>query len=126
MTTSSASSQITRASRLRNLLAGSVIAAGTVAGLIGLAAPANALSESTIESNCKTAGGTYGTIVRADGVRVSTCCPSDKPGEISGGKCSIYVDGTLAALQQTPTTPTGPKHRLPVGPLPTAVLQSVG
>jgi len=102
-----------------------VIAAGALAGLIGLAAPANALSESTIAANCKSAGGTYGTIVRADGVRVSTCCPSDKPGEISGGKCSIYVDGTLAALEQTPTTPKPPKHRLPVGQLPTAVLEPV-
>ena len=115
----------TRSARLRTLLGGSAIAAGAVAGLIGLAAPASAQSESTIASNCKAAGGTYGTIVRADGVRVSTCCPSDKPGEISGGKCSIYVDGTLAALEQTPTTPTGPKHRLPVGALPTAVLESV-
>ncbi|WP_319456699.1 MULTISPECIES: hypothetical protein [unclassified Mycobacterium] len=118
-------SNTTRSTRLRSLLVGSLFTASAVAGLIGLAAPANALSESTIESNCKTAGGTYGTIVRADGVRVSTCCPSDKPGEISGGKCSIYVDGTLAALEQTPTTPKPPKYRLPVGQLPTAVLEPV-
>jgi hypothetical protein len=114
---------ITRSARLRTLLAGSALAAGTVAGLIGLAAPASAQPESTIESNCKAAGGTYGTIVRDDGVRVSTCCPTGLPGEISGGKCSIYVNGTLAALEQTPTTPK--KNRLPVGQLPTAVLESV-
>ena len=117
MTTSSST-------RIRSLLAASAISAGAIAGLIGLAAPANALPESTIESNCRTSGGTYGTIVRSDGVRVSTCCPTGLPGEISGGKCSIYVDGTLAALEQTPTTPKPPKHRIPVGQLPTAVLEA--
>jgi len=118
-------STTTRSTRLRGLLAGSLFAAGAVAGLIGVAAPANAQPESTIEANCKAAGGSYGTIVRDDGVRVSTCCPTGNPGEISGGKCSIYVNGTLAALEQTPTTPKPPKNRLPVGQLPTAVLEPV-
>ena len=115
MTTSSST-------RIRSLLAASAISAGAIAGLIGLAAPANALPESTIESNCRTSGGTYGTIVRSDGVRVSTCCPTGLSGEISGGKCSIYVDGTLSAMQQPTTKP--PKHRIPVGQLPTAVLEA--
>jgi hypothetical protein len=118
-------SNTTRSTRLRSLLAGSLFTAGAVAGLIGLAAPANAQPESTIEANCKAAGGSYGTIVRDDGVRVSTCCPTGLPGEISGGKCSIYVNGTLSALEQTPTTPKPPKYRLPVGQLPTAVLEPV-
>ncbi len=112
-----------RSSQLRRMFAGSLIAAGAVSGLVGLAAPAKALPESSISSNCAMRGWSYGTIVRADGTRVSTCCPTGNPGEISGGQCSIYVDGTLAARTDG-TSGKPPKHRAPVGP-PTEVLERV-
>jgi len=61
------------------------------------APPRQPQSEGTIQSNCQSSGGVYGTVVRDDGVRISTCCPTGMPGEISQGKCSIYVDGVLTA-----------------------------
>lgn len=109
---------------LRRVLAGALIAAGASLSFVGLAATANALPESTIEANCKGAGSVYGTVVRADGVRVSTCCPTGAPGEISQGRCSIYVDGVLSArLEETPTKPPRvPINKLPGGVLAPAVL----
>lgn len=117
-------STTSRSTRLRSLLAGSVITAGAVAGLIGLAAPANALPESTIKSDCAQRGWDYQTVTRPDGTTVSVCCPTGLPGEISGGKCSIYVNGTLSARLEEGTTKP-PKNRFPVGQLPTAVMEPV-
>ena len=110
--------------RLPRLLPGTFVAAGAIAGLMVVAAPAaSALPESQIKSDCELGGGHYETTVRPDGSRVSVCCPTGAPGEIAGGKCSIYVNGALSAMEGGGNTsgPTGPVVRPPRGPLPTAV-----
>ncbi|HEY7052494.1 MAG TPA: hypothetical protein VH496_10250 [Mycobacterium sp.] len=112
------------AMRLRRLVPVTLVAAGAIGGFAMFAAPAaNALPESQIQSDCTQSGGHYETTVRKDGSRVSVCCPTGAPGEISGGKCSIYVDGVLSAMQGGGSTnPTNPVVRLPLGPRPTTVL----
>ena len=71
-----------------------------------------------IKSDCTQNGMSYSTVVRADGSRFSACCPTGAPGELAAGKCSIYIDGVLSALQG----PTNPHPVLPgrVATLPNA------
>ena len=62
---------------------------------IGSAAVANAepISEGTIKSECKAAGGTYGTSKKGRGVRFSTCTYKD----INGNKYQDdYVGGVYS------------------------------
>jgi hypothetical protein len=84
------------------VLAGSVLAVGAAF----LTAPAAfAQSESGIKSDCTQGGRDYQTVVRADGTRISVCCPTGAPGELSAGKCSVWVNGSLSAIQAQPTNP---------------------
>jgi hypothetical protein len=67
--------------RLRHIVV-SAATGGLVVGALVLAAPAaNAapIKESTIKSECKDAGGTYGTTIK-EGTRFSTCSYKDNEG----------------------------------------------
>ncbi|MDI3313592.1 MAG: hypothetical protein QJR12_04685 [Mycobacterium sp.] len=106
----------------RQLVPATFVAVGATAGLLVLTAPAAyALPESQIKSECEQGGGHYETTVRPDGSRVSVCCPTGAPGEIAAGKCSIYVNGELSAMQGGEADPTSPVVRPPRGPIPTAI-----
>lgn len=62
--------QSTRRSRARALVLATAVAAGSVTAA---AAPASArISEGTIKSECRDAGGSYATAVM-EGIRFSTC-----------------------------------------------------
>jgi hypothetical protein len=85
--------------------AGVLIAAGA---MILTAPVGNAIPESTIISECDSAGGTYTTTV-VEGKRYSKCCYRD----ISGVQhCDNYLNGTYTttdgALEQPPTSPPPP------------------
>lgn len=103
------------------VLGGSVLAVGVAF----LTAPAAfAQSEAGIKSDCTQSGRDYQTVVRSDGTRISVCCPTGAPGELAAGRCSVWVNGSLSALQ---TTPTNPRPGLPgrVATLPTATQASL-
>jgi hypothetical protein len=90
---------------IRPAPAGVLIAAGA---MILTAPVGNAIPESTIISECDSAGGTYTTTI-VDGKRYSKCCYRD----INGVKhCDNYLDGTYTttdgALEQPPTSPPPP------------------
>lgn len=106
-----------------HLVPATVVAAGAITGLMVVTAPAaSALPESQIKSDCELNGNRYETTTRPDGSRVSVCCPTGAPGEIAAGRCSIYVNGVLSAMEGGEAgTPTSPVVRPPHGPLPTAV-----
>jgi hypothetical protein len=81
-----------------------IIAAATaVAALMSVATPiANAekLSEKTIKSECKDAGGTYTTVVKGDSngsQRFSTCAYNDNEGN---AYTDYYVDGTYSSTHK--------------------------
>lgn len=98
-----------KTSYLRGVTAATALAFGALFMSISVAdaaPPRQPQSEGTIQSNCQASGGVYGSVVRDDGVRISTCCPTGAPGEISQGKCSIYVDGVLTA-RKAPTVRPG-------------------
>jgi len=96
-------------------------AAGAIAACaMMLTAPVgNAIPESTIISECDSAGGTYTTTV-ADGKKYSKCCYRD----INGVKsCDNYVDGTytnttanLVVDQPQSSPPPPPPPADAVGP----------
>lgn len=108
-----------KTSYLRGVTASTALAVGALfmsMGVAEAAPPRQPQSEGTIQSNCQASGGVYGTTVRDDGVRISTCCPTGAPGEIAAGKRSIYVDGVLSA-RKAPTVRPGvavPSGGLPV------------
>jgi hypothetical protein len=81
----------TIATRLCRLAPASVLAAAVAIGATTLSAPAaHAIPESTIESECKAAGGTYTSGILSSGDRESTCCYTD----IDGDKwCDWYLNG---------------------------------
>ena len=78
---------------LSRLGAASAAIAIAFAALISATAPiANAekISEKTIKSECKSAGGTYSTVVK-EGTRFSTCDYKDNEGN---GFRDYYADGS--------------------------------
>jgi hypothetical protein len=82
----------TIARRLCRLVAASLLAAAVgIGALILSGAPAaHAIPESTIESECKAAGGTYTSVILSSGDRESSCCYTD----IDGDKwCDVYHNG---------------------------------
>ena len=88
-------------------------AAGAIAAAaMMLTAPVgNAIPESTIISECDSAGGTYTTTVGSDGKKYSKCCYRD----INDVKhCDNYVDGTYTnttvnnILEQPQSSPPPP------------------
>jgi hypothetical protein len=104
------------------MLAARLAAVGAIsAGAMMLTAPAgNAIPESTIQSECDSAGGTY-TQVIVDGKSYSRCCYRG----IDGVKlCDHYVDGTYTntynILEQPQTPPPPPPSGEVVGPPATA------
>jgi hypothetical protein len=103
-------------SRLGSLIGAGALAAGL--GTIILAAPAYALSESTIKSECAAANGTYITQVK-QGMRFSACCYKDYTGK---KYCDYYADGNYYSTspQQLETPPAAPPPQsLPPRPGPT-------
>jgi len=70
-----------------------------LAGLLGTAAHAEAqpIKESTIKSECKSAGGTYGT-TKKQGTRFSSCRYKDNDGN---GYVDFYYDGEYYATNPT-------------------------
>jgi hypothetical protein len=77
--------------RLCRLAPGSVLAAAVTIGATILSAPAaHAIPESTIESECKAAGGTYTSGILSSGDRESTCCYTDVYGD---QWCDVYLNG---------------------------------
>jgi hypothetical protein len=91
--------------RLTGYLAGSALALGIA---IGSAAVANAepISEGTIKSECKAAGGTYGTMPpsgpKGRGSRLSTCTIKDADGSSS---TDHYYDGEWTGTTTRPARP---------------------
>lgn len=79
--------------RLTGYLAGSALAVGLALGSAAVA-DAEPISENTIKSECKAAGGTYGTTApsgpKGRGSRFSTCTFKDINGETSTDN---YYDG---------------------------------
>ena len=99
---------MTKASYVQAGIASAALAVGALFMSVtaaDAAPPRQPQSEGTIQANCQASGGVYGTVVRDDGVRISTCCPTGAPGEISAGKCSIYVDGVLSARKAPAVRP---------------------
>jgi hypothetical protein len=97
--------------RLRGRVPTALFSVAVAVGVMTLNAPvAQAISESTIKSECKAAGGTYTTSV-SSGQRFSKCCYTD----ISGKKwCDVYLDGEYegtdpAAQGEQGDTGTPPK-----------------
>jgi hypothetical protein len=76
-------------SRLGALSAAAAIAVGAVITAAAPIANAEKISEKTIKSECKSAGGTYGTVVK-QGTRFSTCDYKDNEGN---GYRDYYADG---------------------------------
>jgi len=84
---------------------GMIAAATAVAALMSVATPvANAekLSEKTIKSECKDAGGTYTTVVKGNpnvkgSQRFSTCSYNDNEGN---AYTDYYVDGTYSSTHK--------------------------
>ena len=73
-------------------LRAAVVAGGIAVGAILLTAPAASaepIKESTIKSECKSAGGTYSSVVKG-GTRFSTCDYKDIGGN---GYRDYYIDG---------------------------------
>jgi hypothetical protein len=77
-------------SRLGALSAASAIAIGALLAATAPIANAEKIPEKTIKSECKSAGGTYGTIVKG-GTRFSTCDYKDNEGN---GFRDYYADGS--------------------------------
>lgn len=94
------------------------LAAGT---LVVTAPPGNAIPESTIQSECDSAGGTYTTTV-VDGKRYSRCCYQDIKNKTH---CDHYTDGTHTYTNLvdpgTPSPTTQPPPEGVVGPPATVV-----
>ena len=76
-------------SRLGAVTAAAAIAFGALLSATAPIANAEKISETTIKSECKSAGGTYGTIVK-QGTRFSTCDYKDNEGN---GYRDYYADG---------------------------------
>jgi hypothetical protein len=82
-----------------------IIAVAAVAAMMSVATPiANAekLSEKTIKSECKDAGGTYTTVVKSNpnvkgSQRFSTCSYNDNEGN---AYTDYYVDGTYSSTHK--------------------------
>ncbi len=92
--------------QLSRLLAATSPTAAAVAAMILTAPAAQAISESTIQSECKAANGTYSTTV-INGHRYSSCCYKDNEGN---KLCDGYTDGTYTATYPDPgrMEPTAP------------------
>ena len=69
-----------------------IVAAGslTLAATTVTAPAAHAIPESTIQSECANANGTYNSGVNSQGNRLSRCCYKDING---AGHCDYYVNG---------------------------------
>jgi hypothetical protein len=83
------------ATNLKRCLVGAVITAGAIAvgatmTVTAPAAHAQRLSENTIKSECKEAGGTYSTEATKSGIRNSTCTYMDIDGD---SWTDYYLDG---------------------------------
>jgi hypothetical protein len=86
--------------RWRARLGAVATTAGIAVGALVLTAPfANAepIKESTIKSECKSAGGTYGTVVK-QGTRFSSCRYKDIGGD---GYVDYYADGEYYSTRPT-------------------------
>lgn len=77
-------------SRLTSLAATATIAVGAVFAAVAPVAHAEKIPEKTIKSECASAGGTYGSIVKG-GTRFSTCDYKDNEGN---GYRDYYADGS--------------------------------
>ena len=76
-------------SRLGALSAATAVAFGVLISATAPIANAERIPEKTIKSECKSAGGTYGTTVK-QGMRFSTCDYKDNEGN---GYRDYYADG---------------------------------
>ncbi|WP_101946892.1 hypothetical protein [Mycobacterium sp. 3519A] len=76
-------------SRLGALTAAAAIALGALVSATAPIANAEKISEKTIKSECKSAGGTYTSVVKG-GTRFSTCDYKDNEGN---GFRDYYADG---------------------------------
>ena len=84
-------------SRLGAVTAGAVIAFGALLSATAPIANAEKIPEKTIKSECKSAGGTYGTTVK-QGMRFSTCDYKDNEGN---GYRDYYADGEYYSTRPT-------------------------
>ncbi len=82
----------------RRLRAALLPTAAAVAVMILTAPVSKAIPESTIQSECKTANGTYSTTV-INGHRYSSCCYKDNQGN---KLCDGYIDGNYTATYPDP------------------------
>jgi len=80
---------IMQLSRLGALSAATAIALGALISVAAPIANAEKISEKTIKSECKSAGGTYTSVVKG-GTRFSTCDYKDNEGN---GFRDYYADG---------------------------------
>jgi len=78
-----------RFSRLGAMTAAAAIALGALVSATAPIANAEKISEKTIKSECKSAGGTYTSVVKG-GTRFSTCDYKDNEGN---GFRDYYADG---------------------------------
>lgn len=84
-------------SRLGAVTAAAAIAFGALLSATAPIANAEKISESTIKSECKSAGGTYTSVVKG-GTRFSTCDYKDNEGN---GSRDYYADGEYYSTRPT-------------------------
>ena len=109
----------------RRLVCRAIPAAVAGAAVMIQTAPAvYAKPESTIESECKSAGGNYDTWIGSDGNRYSECCYKDIKGHTY---CDYYTNGnyTQSSNRQEGTGPTQPTLQPAPGVPPPATVAPV-
>jgi hypothetical protein len=84
-------------SRLSAVTAAAGIAFGALLSATAPIANAEKISEKTIKSECKSAGGTYTSVVKG-GTRFSTCDYKDNEGN---GSRDYYADGEYYSTRPT-------------------------
>ncbi len=108
----------------RRLLPAALLPTAAAAAMILTAPAVYAIPESTIESECKSAGGNYDTWIGSDGNRYSECCYKDIKGHTY---CDYYTNGnyTQSSNRQEGTGPTQPTLQPAPGVPPPATVAPV-